>query len=90
MPVYKVSFERFNFSFESPSVPTTEKTISQSLDIVVEFEKITDNNFEAFEQKAWGLLFTEYPSWNNHEVPAGCTKGWSSIIMGRTFTKLSD
>lgn len=90
MPVYKVNFKRMNFSFEGAGVPTTEKTIIQSLDIPVEFDKITDENLEAFESKAWDLLFREFPSWKNHDAPAGCPYGWSTILTSGVYTKLRD
>lgn len=75
MPLYRTTFERFNFSITPP--------LKQSADVIFKTDIPFDNeNLEAFELALWESMWLQNPHWADSSGPSGLTSGWSSVMGG--------
>lgn len=83
MPLYRKTFERFNYGV----VPH----LTESLDVLLETDiPFDDKHRAAFDSAFRDACVSQNPHWQNYAAPLGSVSGWSSIISSPDATLIDD
>jgi hypothetical protein len=80
--LYRTQFERLNFGYNPP--------LRQTADVVFETDiPFDDEHLEEFESAAWAAVWKQNPHWQDPTGPIDGRPGWSSVLGGSKYTKIS-